>query len=443
MQHHYSTSPSVTNRKNFPVKINKNLKALYEGSPFVVDHLAIVDEGVWDKDGRAIPGVNSPINHVLKKGTQIIMPDENQLSSQLSDLKAKIEKLLGMEEGHSARDRRRDRRDNVDDDLSNNIKKLHDAYDSAVEYDKKNDLRRDDIDQIEDALDVCRDAIKKDQRRRDAARRRDDDNSNDRRDGRDGDNEINKDRCDRRNRNDAAEDNSDIVKQLKENTEAVRMLCETLKQNSTVAEDKKKDGAMKVNGEAGNSEGEKKLEAQREGEGIAGESAKKDEGEDKDNLDKKIKDGIAESKLLSESKNDAMDKEKDKISSIFSKCDTAYQYLRLDRPQPFNFESASEFARRALKPLIAHSDEWSKIGMDKIVDNEILISKAITDSTQAIVDGVRKDAKKNNRLSEVVDGDASLTRKTTVRYEGDSKAFLDQFSTPTKVAKISYIPKIH
>ena len=152
----YSTSPSVTNRKNFPVLINSKIRALYEGHPFVVDHLAIVGKGVWDKSGRAIPGINSPVNHVNKKGTRIIMPDEN-LSTRLDEIYEKVNKLIDLNKEYSRRDARRD-----GTFIAGKKRKLRDAIQEAQDYEDDDKLRNEDLEKIEEAFEDCAKALKND-----------------------------------------------------------------------------------------------------------------------------------------------------------------------------------------------------------------------------------------------------------------------------------------
>ncbi len=154
----FSTSPSVTNRKSFPVKINSTLRALYEGSPYIVDHLAVVSNGVWDKAGRAIPGINSPVNHVNKKGIRIIMPDEN-LSTRLDEIYNKANQLIDLNKEYSRRDARRD-----GIFIAEKKRRLRDAIQEAQDYEDEDKLRNDDLEKIEKALSDCESALKKDSR---------------------------------------------------------------------------------------------------------------------------------------------------------------------------------------------------------------------------------------------------------------------------------------
>ena len=403
----YSTSPSVTNRKNFPVLINSKIRALYEGSPFVVDHLAIVGKGVWDKSGRAIPGINSPVNHVNKKGTRIIMPDEN-LSTRLDEIYEKVNKLIDLNKEYSRRDARRD-----GTFIAGKKRKLRDAIQEAQDYEDDDKLRNEDLEKIEEAFEDCAKALKND-KCSDSEENREPVKEDRKKDSE----EEKKDR-----RNDAENEGSgskdyvtkdDLVNTLKE------FFGNLTKQNeASVAMDKKKDATESGEGAKEPEKNDGKAKKDAEPEEKNGEDAKT--GEKK--LQEEIKDGLAVSKELSNNDSSG-EEEQEKNSILRSKCDSAYIYLGKETPPPYSNETSEAYARRILGPMISYSKDWEAVGLKNIVSNKKLLDKAIPEIIQSVIDENKVRAEDSQKLRTIRERDNGKIIERTI---GSPKAYLDSF----------------
>jgi hypothetical protein len=117
-----STSPAVVMRKDdsrsMEVKDGRTL--VLEGEPYLIDHLAICEEGVWDKDGDAGPGID--VQQTIGEAT---MADDKGGGTELDKMLAKLDDCMskfdsGMEkigDLHSRMDAlERGARDEADDE---------------------------------------------------------------------------------------------------------------------------------------------------------------------------------------------------------------------------------------------------------------------------------------------------------------------------------------
>jgi len=85
---HRSTSPGVTPPKgSTPVELNDGTKVLAEGLPLILDHLAVCEAGVWDKDG---PPDGIRLDAALK-GPTVADEDLEAVKKERDDAKAKLD----------------------------------------------------------------------------------------------------------------------------------------------------------------------------------------------------------------------------------------------------------------------------------------------------------------------------------------------------------------
>ena len=72
-----STSPAVVIRKgeSRSTELKDGGTLVLEGEPYLLDHLAICEEGVWDKAGDAGAGIDV---HQLTRGEESTMADDNE-----------------------------------------------------------------------------------------------------------------------------------------------------------------------------------------------------------------------------------------------------------------------------------------------------------------------------------------------------------------------------
>jgi hypothetical protein len=86
---HTSTSPGVTPPKgSTSVELNNGTKVLDEGLPLVLDHLAICEMGVWDKDG---PPAGIRLDAVSRKDASVTEEEKKALEKERDDAKMKLD----------------------------------------------------------------------------------------------------------------------------------------------------------------------------------------------------------------------------------------------------------------------------------------------------------------------------------------------------------------
>jgi hypothetical protein len=161
---HRSTSPGVTPPKgSIPVEQNDGSQVLNEGLPLILDHLAICEAGVWDKDGppsgirldaRKEPSVADKTKEEIEKeraDAEKIRADAAE--SELKDAKTKLDEMMAdkarrdaeesdKEELAAAAKEKADRK-TKHDAMRADFEKRKDA-ESDEDYEKRQDCRMDD-----------------------------------------------------------------------------------------------------------------------------------------------------------------------------------------------------------------------------------------------------------------------------------------------------------
>jgi len=86
---HRSTSPGVTPPKGAePVALESGAKVLDEGLPLILDHLAICEAGVWDKDG---PPEGVRLDSLIGKGEVVTEEERKALEQERDDAKKRAD----------------------------------------------------------------------------------------------------------------------------------------------------------------------------------------------------------------------------------------------------------------------------------------------------------------------------------------------------------------
>ncbi|MDI2113062.1 NUDIX domain-containing protein [Commensalibacter nepenthis] len=388
MQTPYSTSPCVSNRsQNQPVYFEKNKRALYENSPYVVDHLAIVLHGVWDKDGEVPPGISTPINYINKIGAKIIMP--NDLDDRYKSL---MEKVSSKRSDSSRRDA-----DNAF--LEESKRKFELQLELAKERIENGDFTDKDqeyLDRAREQYEKAKEATSKTQEGADAGRQ------------------------------DSAESmlanaanasqpiTRDEIKGMFQElgTQIVGALS---KQDSSEPpaepppppEDKKKD----------------ELQSEKKNDGDNGNGTQR-EGED---VDQKAVDAILASK---DQGKELTDEERTTISDCQQRFEMAYKMHNKRVPTPLAYESPAQYGARVLSGVIQHSPRWSAIGLEAVRKDSNLMKIALEEVPQAAEKAacVELTGKGEMRVTETHDGSRTIRTPT-----GSPSAFLRPFSTRDRV----------
>jgi hypothetical protein len=86
---HTSTSPGVTPPKgSTPVELNDGTQVLAEGLPLVLDHLAVCELGVWDKDG---PPEGIRLDALSRKDDSVTAEEKAALEKERDDARARAD----------------------------------------------------------------------------------------------------------------------------------------------------------------------------------------------------------------------------------------------------------------------------------------------------------------------------------------------------------------
>jgi hypothetical protein len=126
---HRSTSPGVMPPKGSkPVELKDGTQVLAEGLPLVLDHLAVCEVGVWDKDG---PPAGVRLDASDRKDTAVPEKSVEELEQERDDAKKRFDaaesELAMRRDKHRKDDDDKSRKDDDDDDKKKNDAKKHDA----------------------------------------------------------------------------------------------------------------------------------------------------------------------------------------------------------------------------------------------------------------------------------------------------------------------------
>ena len=143
---HRTTSPGVTPPKGATaISLESGARVLDEGLPLILDHLAICEAGVWDKDG---PPTGVRLDSLIGKGEVVAEKTREELEAELKDAKARAD----------AAEKERD-----------DFKRKHDAAESEKE--ERENKEREDAKRRKDEEEAEREAIEKEEREKaDAAK---------------------------------------------------------------------------------------------------------------------------------------------------------------------------------------------------------------------------------------------------------------------------------
>lgn len=390
----YSTSPSVSNRsKNQPIYFEENKRALYESSPYVVDHLAIVSNGVWDKDGEALPGISTPINSIDKNGAKIIMP--NDLDNEYNDLMKKV--------SNKRQDSRRK------DDNNAFLEESERKFKAQLEFAEERIENGDFTDKDKEYLDRAREQYEKAKKEAEGSARED------------------------ALRKDAQEPNPDAArKDGDENRSVTRDEMQEMFKGfaehfgnklSDVLSKKDSNEPPKEPTEPTN---DKKKDACKP-DADSGEEPSKVDGEGTTDIDNKTIDALMKSKEGEE----ISDEERSQISDCQQIYTPIYQMHNKQAPKPLSYETMEQYSVRAMSGVIQHSPRWKDYGLDNLRKDKKLIAIA--------VDEVANDAKKAAQVSLLEKGELRQMRtsdgaRTINTYTGSPANFTNMFSTPPRVA---------
>jgi len=400
-----STSPSVVFKPmdgNQSLELSNGKTILIEGRPSLLDHVAICEEGVWDKGGPAAGVISDTVK-------ERVMADDSG-----GNLDKVLEQVKGLVDSVHARmdrfddDRRKDaararfdafkfskRRDDDDDDT---FRKRHDAEEEACRHDAEEMGETEEM-AADKAKGKRKDAEEEEAREAKDDRKRKDDDDNEEEETE----EIEK--KDRRKDRKARKDDDD--------------------------DDKRKD-------DDDDDDDKKRKDARR----------KDDDDDDDDDDDKKRSDSVKDNERLLRQirlEREAIeravrntpvsmnDKNFDALSDIQARADAAHSLFGLRAAPPMVGESAFSYQVRMLKPMQKHSKTWD--GKD--------LSRLPEDVLQIAVEGIYADAATAARnpdgvavgtLREITKTDATGRRIT--EFVGEPIAWMGQFRTvPRAIAR--------
>lgn len=158
---HRSTSPGVTPPKGTSaIALESGAKVLDEGLPLILDHLAVCEAGVWDKDG---PPEGVRLDSLVAKEQTVTEEERKTLEKERDDAKARADaaeaELKKEREDRAKKDHDlREREDKARKDAEESENKAVEAAEKE-KADKKRDARKDrhaKHDAKEDILDCSR-----------------------------------------------------------------------------------------------------------------------------------------------------------------------------------------------------------------------------------------------------------------------------------------------
>lgn len=308
-----STSPAVVFRK--PISENQRLeledgsKLLIEGVPSLLDHLAICEQGVWDKGGEPT-------------GVDAGMRGDSTMSD--SD-KTKAVDVKADDDEKKRDDAKRDDAKRDDADAGQKLDKILTAMDSMSKRMDSMEKRMDDDD-----------AKRDDARKRDDAKKRDDEEKEEK---------EKEDRDDAKKRDDARK-RDDEGEEKKEEPE------------ETVADRKKRDDDSRK-------DARKRDDAKRDDE-------EKDEKKEEEKADAKRDDSDLHDRLARLERrvaNPLTDKDFHAMADAQARADDVFALFGQHAPRPLDGETLSLYRRRVAKALKAHSKQWKDVDVGAVVDS--------------------------------------------------------------------------
>jgi len=139
---HRSTSPGVTPPKgSVPIVLESGAKVLDEGLPLILDHLAICEAGVWDKDG---PPEGVRLDALFtRKGTVVTEEERKALEKERDDAKARADAAEKERDDAKHRADEFEKADKARKDAEETEKKAIEAAEKEKADSKKRDARKD------------------------------------------------------------------------------------------------------------------------------------------------------------------------------------------------------------------------------------------------------------------------------------------------------------
>jgi len=144
---HRSTSPGVTPPKGSePIVLEDGTKVLAEGLPLILDHLAVCEAGVWDKDG---PPDGIRLDALSRKDASVTEEEKKKLEEERDDAKRRADaaekELKDMRADAARKDAEEEerRKDAAKKDAEESEKKAMEAAEKEKADKAKKDARKD------------------------------------------------------------------------------------------------------------------------------------------------------------------------------------------------------------------------------------------------------------------------------------------------------------
>ncbi|CAI3954082.1 ADP-ribose pyrophosphatase YjhB [Commensalibacter communis] len=410
MQTIYSTSPSVTNRyKNNPVYYEKNKRALYENSPYVVDHLAIVENGVWDKDGKVPAGISTPLNKFIKKREKIIMSDE--LDKRYEELMAKADK---------SRKDAAAKKDSGGAFLAESKKKYEDELEFYKERVESGEVTDEDKEYLDRAKKQYEDALKSTNPEKSLEDRR----------------KAHKDSCaapttvkqDATRKNDDQDRIVTCDQMEKMFTDLGNKIGEHISKALTSKETPKPN-----NDGEGSGDGDENKPSEDEKKNDGSEPLKQDEEPPREGkpLDEKTVAAMIDSGLMGK---ELSEEDREKVSDCQMQFERVYKLHNKTPPRPLPTETPELFAMRALKGVIQHSQKWNAVGMDTIRKDSKILDVAVPEVIQDAEKAATASISQAGQIRYIEERNGGSTTRTPT---GDPSVFFGQFAPPDRAALIN------
>lgn len=332
-----STSPGVSwddPSLNSMKRLSDGTKLMIEGDPTLLDHIAVVKAGVWDKGGPSIGVQNDLLQPTERVDT---MPDDMTAADK------------ARKDAEEARDRR-------DADLGTKLDKMlshMDSLSSRMDAAEEKEKARDDA--------ARKDAeTKADSARKDAAARRDAEHE-----------EWKKADAEMCSKDDAEEEKE--AEEYKKKGDPEDVAADKARKDRKDRMDKRKDAAGKKDSASGEEEEDRKKKEEKE-------KMERDDAARKDAADgemlklrKLVEDQGRAISAFEAIHKPRTDDDTASMADAQARVDSIYRASTgKGAPAPMAGESLGKYERRLHRGLKSFSDTWSKIDIDKITDDAAL-----------------------------------------------------------------------